>query len=95
MPASSRPSVRQMTVSVACAWRVTGGLNAPTPLETASTPVMAVQPLAKARSRSQAVTAWPAWPRCGGATTAWGCPLLATTRQRPTAIRPRKLAMKT
>ena len=38
-----------MIRSVSAAFRSSGGLKAGTPLETASTPVMAVQPLAKAR----------------------------------------------
>ena len=39
-----------MITSVAAALRASGALNAGTPLETASTPVIAVQPLANARS---------------------------------------------
>ena len=39
-----------MITSVAAAFFASGGLNAGTPLETASTPVIAVQPLANARS---------------------------------------------
>ena len=42
-----------MTVSVVAALRGSGGLNAGTPLATASTPVRATDPLAKARSTQQ------------------------------------------
>ncbi len=38
-----------MIVSVRWAWRIVGGLKMGTPLLTASTPVIAVHPLAKAR----------------------------------------------
>ena len=42
-----------MTVSVVRAFRHSGGLNAGTPFETASTPVIALQPSAKARMQEQ------------------------------------------
>ena len=47
-----------MTVRVVAALRDSGGLKAGTPLATASTPVRATEPLAKARSSSSTVTAW-------------------------------------
>ena len=47
-----------MTVSVVAALRDSGGLKAGTPLATASTPVSATEPLAKARRSSRTVTAW-------------------------------------
>ncbi len=43
-----------MTVSVFCAFLVVGSRKARTPLLTASTPVIAVQPLANAFSSSHA-----------------------------------------
>ena len=49
-----------------------------TAFETASTPVMAVQPLAKARTRIQAPIASVGSGSAGGATTDIGCPPLAT-----------------
>ena len=48
-----------MITMVAAAFRASGGLNAGTPLETASTPVIAVHPLENARSRSKSVSGWP------------------------------------
>ena len=77
------------------AFRITGSRKAPTPLDTASTPVMAVQPEAKARSSSQTLTPSTAWPRAGGATMGCGWPWAASIRIRPSAISSRKLAMKT
>jgi len=46
-----------MIVSVRCAFFTAGSRNALTPLLTASTPVSAVQPLAKTFSKSHNVTA--------------------------------------
>ena len=53
IPASSTMSSAMMIVNVRRAIVTTGSRNAFTPLLTASTPVMAVQPLAKAFSKSQ------------------------------------------
>ena len=49
-----------------------GALKTGTPLLTASTPVMAVQPLANARMRSQRLTASVGGPSAGGAETGAG-----------------------
>src|SRR3982074_2087907 len=57
MPASNTPRMMTIAVKVRCAWVTVGARKAPTPLLTASTPVIAVQPLAKARSSSQTETA--------------------------------------
>ena len=48
-----------MMTIVAAALRASGGLKAGTPLETASTPVMAVHPLENALSSSSSVSGWP------------------------------------
>ena len=63
-----------IAVRVRCAFLTTGSRKAPTPLLTASTPVIAVQPLAKARSSSHrpAASASAAAGRAGGGTTGWG-----------------------
>ena len=45
-----------IVTSVAAAFLASGGRNAGTPSETASTPVMAVQPFAKAVSRRNVVS---------------------------------------
>ena len=52
MPASMTASSAMMTVRVRRAWTTAGSRKALTPLLTASTPVMAVQPLAKDRISS-------------------------------------------
>ena len=65
-----------MIVSVHCAFGTAGFLKSGTALLTASTPVMAVQPLAKARSRTQALTACVACETIGGGSTGCGCPPL-------------------
>ena len=56
---------------VAAAFFASGGLKAGTPLETASTPVMAVQPLENAVSSRNTVSACP--PGAIGATASTGC----------------------
>ena len=53
MPASRRPTRRRWPRASAGVGHA-GSRNAPTPLLIASTPVIAVQPLAKARNSSQA-----------------------------------------
>src|SRR5208283_1198423 len=67
-----------MAVKVARAAGTTGFLKACTPLLTASTPVKAVHPEAKALTRIQASTSCTVgvWPVCCGASevTASGCP---------------------
>src|SRR5579872_6433203 len=75
-----------MIVKVSLAYLEDGSRNAITPLLTASTPVMAVQPLEKARSISQALMASVAVFNLGGAATAMGCPPAATVFNKPIAI---------
>ncbi len=70
------------------ACRTVGSRNAPTPLLTASTPVIAVHPLANARIRSQKLAPVVATGKVGGANIAAGAPLEATDRARPNAITP-------
>src|SRR5262249_25270279 len=76
--------------SVRCAAFTTGSLNACTPLLTASTPVIAVHPLANARTSSHA----PAAPTAAGAgcgdTTGAGCPPAISVFATPSRIAPPK-----
>ena len=76
--------------SVVAALRLFGFLNAGTPLEMASTPVMAVQPLAKALSSSQKPADAAIGPAAGGGTMASGWPPAITAFTSPsTSTRPR------
>ncbi len=59
-------------VSVRRAFFCVGSRNAMTPFETASTPVIAVQPLAKTLASSQRLSIEPLTGSCGGATMASG-----------------------
>ena len=77
MPASRIMSSAMMMVRVRRAFLVVGSRKALTPLETASTPVMAVQPLEKTLRISQREIAAVAGGSCGGVTTGVGCPPLA------------------
>ena len=72
MPPSRMPSVTTMAVSVRRALVTCGSRNASTPLLTASTPVIAVQPEANARSNSHRLIAAVALGSGGGATTGCG-----------------------
>ena len=54
-----------MTVSVSCAFLARGSPNAMTPLDTASTPVMAAQPLENAFMMSQMNAKPTKWPVAG------------------------------
>src|SRR5262249_55303991 len=74
MPASSVARMRMIAVSVRRALRTDGSRNAVTPLLTASTPVIAVQPLEKACSRSHRLAVAVAAESAGGATTGSGRP---------------------
>ncbi len=76
MPASSRPSTPTMAASVRCAYFTVGSRNAPTPLLTASTPVIAVQPAANARSSSHSVIGAVAWEAAGRSAAGCGWPPL-------------------
>ena len=75
-----------MMVSVFCAFFVVGARKARTPLLTASTPVIAVQPLAKTFKTSHRLIAAVAAGRCGGATTGAGCPWPISARTAPTKM---------
>ena len=84
-----------MTVRARCAFLARGSRKAITPLETASTPVIAAQPLENAfinihRPRNCTV--------CGNGggigSTGWGWPPAATVLYTPTAISVSKVPMK-
>ena len=92
MPNSNTMSVAMMMVSVIRAFLVPGSRKAFTPLLTASTPVIAVQPLAKLCSSSHVVTTVCGAGGRGGATTGTGCPPLAKLRTTPIAIMANRLA---
>ena len=74
---------------VAAAFLASGGLNAGTPLETASTPVIAVQPFEKAVNSRKSVNVSPAGWMDWVAAIGWIDPLIA--RQAPSAIKPSRL----
>ena len=75
-----------MMVSVRFAFFCVGSRKALTPLETASTPVMAVHPLAKTFASSQRESIDPLTGRCGGSTIGTGWPSAAKARTAPTTI---------
>src|SRR5579875_3767267 len=84
-PASRTIRIAMITVSAWFACLERGSLNAVTPFETASTPVMAAHPLANAFSRSQIVRYFiVARMGGGGADTGTGCPPAATACRMPT-----------
>ena len=80
MPARSTASRPMITVKVRCALRTVGSRKALTPLLTASTPVIAVQPFENTCRRSHVLTATVAGPAtfAGGAATGTGCPAANT-----------------
>jgi hypothetical protein len=94
MPASSMIRITQLAPSVRCARFTTGSRKALTPLLTASTPVIATQPAAKARRSNQMLTAPVVSGKPGGETTGWGCPLVARVSYVPIASIRTKLAAK-
>src|SRR5215212_6295994 len=59
-----------IATSVADAFFASGGRNAGTPFDTASTPVIAVHPFANAVSSRNVVNGW--WPAFGGSGTVTG-----------------------
>ena len=77
---------------VAAAFFASGGLKAGTPLETASTPVMAVQPLENAVSSRNNVSACPVGAI--GATASTGCIVPLKARHAPAAISANRLTTK-
>jgi hypothetical protein len=72
MPARKTISRMMMIVSVRLAFFCVGSRKALTPLDTASTPVMAVHPLAKTLARSQRENMDPVTGKCGGSTSGTG-----------------------
>src|SRR3954453_20837671 len=86
MPASRIPSSKQMRVSVRRAFFTFGFAKMGTALLTASTPVIAVQPLANARMSNHALTGIAVAASGGGAATGVGWPLVARLFQTPMAI---------
>ena len=81
-----------MITIVAAAFRASGGLNAGTPLETASTPVIAVHPFENALSSEKEVSGWPTDAIGSAGSTGSMVPVIA--RHAPTAISARRLTMK-
>ncbi len=75
-----------IAVSVRLAVRTAGWRNNGTPLLTASTPVMAVVPLANDRISNQPVTATVAGIGAGVGATGTGWPWAMTVRATPTTI---------
>jgi hypothetical protein len=73
-------------VRVVLAFLRVGSRNAITPLLTASTPVMAVQPEEKTFRISHQVSAAVTGGIAGIGVTGWGCPAACTTCHPPTAI---------
>src|SRR5919108_2724304 len=83
MPASNTIRIATIVVRVRCAVFTTGSANALTPLLTASTPVIAVQPLEKAFNKSQALTATVGGWSGGGGITGSGSPPAASDLATP------------
>src|SRR4051794_24744184 len=84
MPTNMVIESTAIVTMVAAALLASGGLKAGTPFDTASTPVIAVQPFEKAvRSRNR-VSGEPAVAR--GDATCTGITVPASTRHVPTAI---------
>jgi hypothetical protein len=81
-----------IAVSVRCATFTVGARNSGTPFETASTPVIAVHPLANARSSSHGPAAWTAGGSTGGAMTGAGWPPPANAFASPITITTPRLA---
>src|ERR1700691_333330 len=75
-----------IAVRVRFAVRDAGGRNNGTPLLTASTPVMAVVPLANDRNSNQLVTATVAGAGVAGGAISAGCPRAMTVRAMPRRI---------
>src|SRR5258705_11787526 len=70
MPTNITIASVAIATSVADAFFASGGRNAGTPFDTASTPVIAVHPFANAVSRRKVVRGW--WPALGGDGTVTG-----------------------
>jgi hypothetical protein len=87
-------SRRMMMVRVRLAFFCVGSRKALTPFETASTPVMAVHPLAKTLARSQRESIDALTGRRGSATIEIGWPPAATARTASTTITTRSVPTK-
>src|SRR5215216_3523730 len=96
MPMNIAIDSTAIVTSVDAAFLLSGGRKAGTPLDTASTPVIAVQPLENAVNRTNALrTRIPPEPRgtaLAGAATGSSVPV--KYRQAPTASMARILTMK-
>jgi hypothetical protein len=86
MPPRKIMSSTMMMVRVRLAFVRVGSRKAATPLETASTPVMAVQPLEKTLASSHNESIDVADGRCGGAMTGIGCRETVMTRNAPSPM---------
>ncbi len=87
MPASMTASSTMIAVRVRRAWTTAGSRKALMPLLIASTPVIAVQPLANERIRSHQRTSGSVglFSRGGGGATASGCPPASSVLMVPSA----------
>ena len=78
---------------VAAAFFDSGGLKAGTPFETASTPVIAVQPFENAVSSRNSVSGWVV-DAASGASVVTGCTVPVSACHAPTAISVSVVTMK-
>src|SRR5207247_5203410 len=72
-PTNIPTAITAIAMRVAAAFFASGGRNAGTPFDTASTPVIAVQPFANAVSSRNVVSVWCP-PAAGGGTSTGGMP---------------------
>src|SRR5262245_40049998 len=82
MPMNIETAITAIVTSVAAAFFASGGRNAGTPSDTASTPVIAVHPLANAVSSRNVVSGWV--PASGGSASSTGTIDPVRYRYRPT-----------
>src|SRR5690349_17700265 len=92
MPRNIVIATTAITSIVLAAFLDSGGRNAGTPFETASTPVMAVQPFEKAVSRRKRLSVAPV--DATGSATVTGCTLPVATCHAPTPIMSNVVTMK-
>src|SRR5260221_7634635 len=92
MPRKSVPRITAIQVSVVAALRGPGFLKAGTPLEMASTPVIAVQPAANALRIRKSESGSVAATNCKWAVIGWDA--REKDLMTPTTIRNRELEMK-
>src|SRR4051794_5548074 len=88
MPSRRAARTAMIAVSVRRATATAGSRNAATPLLTASTPVMAVQPLANALASTHSPATAAAAGGVGGGSAGAGWPPAATAFHTPTPITP-------